>query len=211
MDKKCPCCNHELKSIFDYPKVELVKFERYNLSDKLVFPDCSKEFFSANQTPGNVGPLVPKNVLDFFKKNRTNKEFEDNGFVWVRNGPIETGLYQKTNRDVRNIIINKLNPYFDKLEKIVGNISTDVISPPFECLNPSYFRIPETSYNLFLLDLNDLQNKILENYNIFPKINAESENKLAFIISKFSGIMPLSSYSYLACVGALAYNGVLNK
>ena len=209
---KCPSCDREFERIFDYPLVHVVKFERLPISSELVLPDFGYEIFvGPDSRCGNRRP--PQEVLDFFKANKKEEEFEHKGYTWYKQGDWNFANYRKGIKNAKDIIMAQINPYFENLEKLVGKeVSTKQILPSFGKTRDDYCRIPDTRYDLTLEESSDSGFQMLTQNNLpVPNLEtAQPTEKLAFCITKSNG-GSISEVHFLATLGGLAYEGRTRK
>lgn len=152
MRDKCPCCEREFLCLEDYPVINIISFEKINIPTSLL----NQEYiiYVGPKSKAN-NEKAPAEVLAFFKLNHEAKEFEHQGWHWtLEKDNLKEDCYLRhryENFDQRDIIIAKLNPYLDSLEKLIGKeVLKEELLPQFEkdrCFKFAY-NIPETEYKL---------------------------------------------------------------
>ena len=210
---KCSTCDRIFERISEYPLVYLAKFERLDIPSGIIFPDRSKLLYASPESDLNY-PRTSKRVLDFFKDNKRAEEFEHEGYTWHREGKWNSGYYYRSKNDTRDLILAQLNPYFDTLDGLVGQeVPTAQVLPSFGETRHGYCRIPETSYDLILeeLDVGGGEEMLKQNNLTIPNLEtSQPTRKLAFVITE-SGGGRISLVDFLASVVGLAYLGMVCK
>ncbi|MFC1697725.1 hypothetical protein ACFL1H_05305 [Nanoarchaeota archaeon] len=154
MEDKCPCCDKELKKLSDYPLVYIKDFKRIELPSDLVFPYHDHEIYVEPGHP-HCNKKVPIEVFDYFKKNNKAESFEFEEWKWTKK---QGDHYYRSQDDQRELIVNNLKDYFDKLESYVGKeVPTKEFLPPFD--KDGYFnfayQIPDTAYPIMFSDIDN--------------------------------------------------------
>jgi len=143
----CPACEREFKGITDFPLVYVASFTRSDLSKLSVYHITV--FFGPNSKMCNERP--PALVLDFFRDRTAAAEFFHEGWKWTLEGEWDRGLYRRENPDHKAMVVGKISPYLDSLEKLVGKEAPIAqIMPPFPqggYFKDAYF-IPDSSNHL---------------------------------------------------------------
>ena len=213
MEHKCPTCERTFEGISDYPLVYVAKFERLNIPSGVVLPDHSPEIYvGPNSKCGNERP--PQEVLDFFKGHKRAENFEHEGYTWHRQGNWDSGSYYRSRKDANEFIVAQLAPYFDTLEGLVGKeVPRTEVLPKFGDVRYGHCRIPDTSYDLNLQELDGgWGRQMLEQEKLqVPDLKTtQPTRKLAFVITQSDG-GSISVVHFLATVGGLAYEGRVRK
>lgn len=207
---KCPCCERKFNSITDFPRVLIRDFKKIEMPQELVFPSLAS-YVGPNSKCGN--DRVPEIVSNYFKANKRERLFENEGIVWEFNGPRgDTGTYIKTIKDVRKLIESNLKPHFDQLEALVGQeVPSKTIVPKFGEREFHYgsCRIPGTIYDL---SLEELENPMIEDYLrqhklTIPNLDKQpGDRRIVFTITSSDGGTISEVHSH-AIVAGLSYEG----
>lgn len=146
----------------DYPLLYVAAFKPIRIPEKLVLPH-REGFFDGPDTPNPIKPLVPQEVSDFYKGNRTaqetRQEFFFNGWTWVLCSQFYpevdvdlsgTGLYSRRQDNQRPLVVENLGPILTRLEQMVGKeIAPAELLPPLERSDGYGLPlIPNTGYQL---------------------------------------------------------------
>jgi hypothetical protein len=111
-------------------------------------------------------------------------------------------------KGAKQIILAHLEPYFDKLEALVGKeVPTEQVLPPFGDSRFGLFRFPETRYNLALQEYDSESTHDRLAFKGFPLKDLETPQhtrKIAFVINRIYGI---SDVYLFATVGGMSYEG----
>lgn len=149
---KCPCCERDFKSLEDFPLIYLHNFERLNIPIDSVFPFEDGNIF-VDHTSDAGNKKAPEEVVKFFSDNLTEGIFYYEGWKWEIKRQSRENFYHRMQVNQKDIIMNKINPYLDRLESLVSKeVGLKEMLPDFNKNN--YFRfafdIPDTDYNLAL-------------------------------------------------------------
>lgn len=91
--EKCPCCERELRSFRDFPRLYIEKFERRDISKDIVLGMPAKLYVDKKLPwrlrrevirDKEVG-ILPKEVLKLFEKEPNKEIVLHNGFVYLKN------------------------------------------------------------------------------------------------------------------------------
>lgn len=150
MTENCPVCARRFEKLEDFPIIYLRNIKRQEIPSDLVFPYRDFEIY-VDQESRNVNEKVPKEVEEFFRKNREAKEFEYEGWIWEISKFGTNNNYYRSQKNQRSIIVKHLNNYLNVIEKLVGKeIPAAHFLPQFN--RDSYFdfaySIPETGYQI---------------------------------------------------------------
>lgn len=164
---KCPHCEREFKGFRDYPLIYIAKFERIALPSDLKIPLDNEEGFHSYQT-GEGRTKAPQEVVDFFKiPANAKKEFAFGNFRWKKKWNIrDYSQYTRSSDDIMWLVLEKINPYFENLERLVGKeVEPKDIFPPFSvCTRYGGFRfgVPDTdNYLEFKKEVSEGNKRIL--------------------------------------------------
>ena len=213
MEHECPSCGREFKEIYDYPLVFVKQVRRIEVPKTLVLPDFDHMIYVGSQRKcGNDKP--PQEVEAYFKENKKAKEFEYGGCTWRLEGKPESGSYYRSRKNVKDVIVARLTPYFDKLESLVGKevLTAEVLLGPEDSQLGSH-GIANTNY---YLDTQDLDHDWTERYMLernlqIPNLTTQKgTRRVAFMIAQSDG-GSISEVHHFAVVGGLAYEGRLKK
>jgi len=135
--EQCPCCDRKFQSVSDYPLILLNDVQRFEVPTRWVFRGGGGALFvdAEGKKANNLSnSLVPEPVFELFQSAQADQvDFE--GCEWSRNGSLGHFTYKSARieelGEKRDQIIDRLNPYFTKLEEVVGTeINTSLLTPP---------------------------------------------------------------------------------
>jgi hypothetical protein len=195
---KCPTCDRAFQGLEDYPFIYLARFKRVEIPLDISLPFYDRTVFvGPNSDVMNERP--PREVSDFFREHNLEECFVYDGWKWSLRGEWDIGKYRRE-LDQRSIIISRLNPYFDTLDRFVGkNVETSRLFPPFERDDYSceLFNIPDTDYFL--------------RFDEGRKTSSGLRVATLKLIGESSDMQSDLSMGSLAEVGRLEYEGRLRK
>ena len=154
---RCPSCERPFEKMQDFPLIYMVKFQRLEIPDGLVFPNADDivflgpEYKSKDRTP-------PTQVLNYFRDNPKGTKFEHEGWTWRKQPETKWSncYYSREEVNIKDKLLSQLNPYLEKLEQRVSlEIKVIDVLPELRAVgittdSSGAFIIPETKYALKL-------------------------------------------------------------
>jgi hypothetical protein len=195
---ECPTCEIELKCYEDFSTLYIHDAKRVKIPKnvKIPFCDADKICIGPNEEPDNTNP--PDAVVNYFKKHPRTESYDYKDSVWRLDDAGNSDGYRRFVRlakDAKNTVINSLNPYFEKLEHLVGkDVTPRDLAPDFANGKIEDAEIPGAEFKLCYSDystsdldeegtdfefektlLNDNTQRLLEIY-VTNKKRANSQN-----------------------------------
>ncbi|MBW3018555.1 hypothetical protein KY329_00010 [Candidatus Woesearchaeota archaeon] len=156
---QCPCCGKYLKTIYDFPRIEILATEQVGTADDV--PDAIDGGIVATfgEKVGQIEPDIehdgvvleraPQEVIDHFVKDQSfhlylaSDGFAYRMFVTNVNGPRMYHRLENLARTVKEAISGPVQQFCDSLSALVGKIvPIDQVMPPFEQVKDNFKRIP---------------------------------------------------------------------
>jgi hypothetical protein len=199
-------------SMWDYRVIVPVKLKRVSLSNRS-FPDKTQDVYVDELETSERGVPLPPLQKEFFRHHPEKCVLERGEQTWYRHTGEERGRYTFA-INVKQIINERLNNYFERLEELVAkNEKTSVlrISPSFQEEERNPYPIRQTNqYSIWIKEATSIaQRTELEKQGLtLPTIRTKRPTrKAAIILTKSEEYEKGTSFNPLAIIGILAYRG----
>ncbi len=143
---------HAEKRLEGYSLVLIKSVEQLVISALTAFPFEDAEIYVGPNSSSDVHKRPPDAVVGFFRLNRNKTLFEHDGWEWSLRGYADSGYYTRA-QDRRNIVVDLISPYINKLKGFEKKIvAVNEVLPPFERnkRHASAFDIAQTGFQLVL-------------------------------------------------------------
>lgn len=141
---RCPSCERDFTSLYDYPTIYVAGFERTEIPVDLKIPGRVGDYVATLFVhPDSVlmNPKIPKRVVELFQHPKIvedpRSEYVDyKGWEWIRlwkwpQIPLEESYFVLTKKNVRNIVDFRVNRFLASLDILLGKeVPARLLQPP---------------------------------------------------------------------------------
>ena len=153
---KCPTCERELNCYEDFPALYIHAARRVKIPKDVKIPFCDADTVYMEPHEEKDNPNPPDAVVNYFKKHPRVESYDYKDGIWRLDDAGNSDGYRRfvrLSKDAKNTVINSLNPYFEKLEHLVGkDVIPKDLAPDFGEGTIEDAKIPGTEFKLCYSD-----------------------------------------------------------